>query len=206
MKTRFFRSFSSELSKIAADIVDSDIRKLLAERRGEEYLEGGELPDNEQHFYVPVMGGGAVKTAAMGTMTDTYNLRAKKKEDSDYQRLRDTSWRGAQGAAVGAGLTKLHKDMHGRQMMAKHYRKGALLGMGAAVADKAYRHRQGLKEDIRNRLPSRKTKEAGIVRPNATRAFRSPASALSAGQKTGGFESKTNKFPGKPARVVRLGK
>lgn len=211
MKTRLFRSFSVELQKIATGVgADADIRKTLAEREGEEYLEGGLLPENSDDLYFPTNDGdneGLYKHASFGVGIASMDFKAKKKDEGPYQHVRDWGWRGLQGAAAGSGITKLVKDMKGKTMHAKDYRHGAAVGAGVALGDRLWRHRKELQEDISKKMHRRrgKTKEAaGVVSPSPERVVKSPAARLAASSKTGKFRKGVHM--GKPPRGLRIGK
>jgi hypothetical protein len=193
MNIRRFRAFSSEMMKIAGDLADSDVRALLADRRGDQdYLIGGELESNGEE--TAKEAGVIDAPLAAGA----YDLKSKTKIDGPYQKARDYAAAAGKGALTGAGIIGLaDKLTHTTFANHKHYRTAAGLGAAAMVADKAFRHHQAAKEDAE--------KTAGIVMPNPGRAFKSPASAMATAQKTGGFKSKVVHNVGKPPKLVQLG-
>lgn len=199
------RSFTVEMLKIAADIKDADIRKLLAERRGEEYLDGGRLLTNtaQEAPYFPKMAAGGGYTAPVSmAASGSYDLKARKKKHNTYQELRDYSMTGMKGALTGLGVLGASNAMRGRfgspssgletLRAAKQARRAATIGGSAAVLDRAYRHHE-------------LTKEA-LVNPNPGTSFRSPRQELSSGQETGRFESQVFHDYGKPSKTVQLGR
>lgn len=191
LSSRLYKSFSTELTKIAAEILDADIRKLKASREGDQtYLEGGELPSNDRAFYFPNYGAGGVKVGARGSgLTTMYganvpSFKADKKDDTPYQAVRDWGWRGVQGGATGAGLHQLANNMRvgtGHPMGAKGFRKATAAGAAIALGDRAWRHR--------HEMLSSKQKEASLIAQNPAASFQNPASALSNAGKSGKFES-----------------
>lgn len=183
-----YRAFSTELTKISAGLGDAETRALLAERRGDEYLKGGELKTNETvpgERPIPAGDGLAAKIAANLTMTMTSPrlLKAKKKENSPYQTVRDTGLKALGGAAMGAGTLRLLKDMGGKTMTPHNYRVGAGVGAGLALMDKAYRHRQEIKDTVRR--PKTKT---AFVQQNTNASFKSPADSLASVSNVGKFQ------------------
>ena len=112
---RIIRSFSVELMKIAADIKDSDIRNLLAERRGEEYLEGGRLPSNADKPAFPKAATSGGYTAPVGlSASGSYDLKANKKKSNLYQKVRDYSTTALKGGLTGLGVLGASNAMRGR--------------------------------------------------------------------------------------------
>lgn len=202
---RTIRAFTVEMLKIAADIKDADIRKLLAERRGEEYLEGGRLLTNteQEAKYFPKMAGvGGGYTAPVGmSASGSYDLKARKKKDNTYQKLRDYATTGTKGALTGLGILGASNAMRGRfgspsagleaVRAARQARRVATIGASAAVLDRAYRHDEFTKE--------------ALVNPKPETPFRSPRQELSRGQETGKFESHVFHDYGSP-RTVQLGR
>lgn len=202
---RIIKSFTVEMLKIAADIKDADIRKLLAERRGEEYLDGGRLLTNtaQEAPYLPKMAAGGGYSASVGmAASGNYDLKAKKKKPNSYQKLRDYSVAGIKGSLTGLGILGASNAMRGRFgspstrretfRAAQQARRAATIGGSAAVLDRAYRH-----DEL--------TKEA-IVNPKPETSFQSPQQALSLGRETGKFESHVFHDYGKPSKTVQLGR
>ena len=190
MNVRTLRSFSTELLKIAGEALDADVRKLHADRKGKEYLVGGELPSNPGTPW-------AEKLANMLMAAGMTNFKADKKDPGVYQHVRDWGWRGAQGAAAGAGMTQLAKNMRGAGMTAKNYRQGAGIGAGIAIGDRVWRHHQDKKH---------KAEKTAMVNANPNDAFRSPAVALHEGQQTGGFKSHMTHSTGTAPKPFQIGK
>lgn len=202
---RTMRSFTVEMLKIAADIKDADIRKLLSERRGEEYLDGGRLLTNtaQEAPYLPKMAAGGGYQAPIGVAASgNYDLKSRTKKDNTYQKLRDYSTTGMKGALTGLGVLGATNAMRGRfgspakgletLLAARQARRAATIGGSASILDRAYRH-----NDL--------TKEA-IVNPRAETSFRSPQQELSRGQETGKFESHVFHDYGVPPKTVQIGK
>lgn len=203
---RTIRSFTVELLKTAADIKDADIRKLLAERRGEEYLEGGRLPANtaQETPYLPKLAAPGGYRAPLGmAASGNYDLKARKKKNNTYQKLRDYTSSGVKGALTGLGVLGASNAMRGRfgspasgldtLRAARQARRAATIGGSAAVLDKAYRHDE-----------LTLGKEAMVLsNPNDT--FRSPAAELSTTGRTGRFESSVFHDYGKPPKTLQIG-
>ena len=186
---RTIRAFAVEMLKIAADIKDADIRKLLAERKGEEYLDGGRLLTNteQEAKYFPKMasGFGGYSPPVGMSASGSYDLTARKKKNNTYQKLRDYTVTGTKGALTGLGVLGASNAMRGRfgspstgldaVRAARQARRAATIGASAAVLDRAYRHDEFSKE--------------AMVSPKLETPFRSPQQELSRGQETGKFES-----------------
>lgn len=208
---RTIRAFSVELMKEAAQIGDADIRKLLAERKGEEYLEGGRLPANTEAEvpYVSKMANQGKYTAPRDIATASGAvdvLKSHKKKHNRYQKIRDYSGTAMRGGLTGLGVLGATNAMRGRfgspsgahaaRAAAKSVRRAVGAGASIAVADKAYRH-----DDI----PSI-DKKAFVVSPNPSAPFRSPGAALSGARETGSFEPSVIHDSGKPIKSVQLGR
>lgn len=203
---RTIRAFSTELMKIAADIKDSGIRKLLADRNGQEYLPGGELPSNqEEALYLPKMAGYAGYSAPAGLYAstgDNYDLKAKKKKSNTYQKVRDYTTTGMKGALTGLGVLGATNAMRGRfgspstaheaVRAARQARRAATIGGSAAIIDRAYRHDELSKE--------------ALVHANPSTPFTTPKQELSNGQETGKFESSVIHDYGKPPKTLQIGR
>lgn len=206
---RTIRAFGAELMKIAADIKDSDIRKLLSDRKGQEYLEGGQLPSNqEEALYLPKMAAGGGYEAPGGLIGlsapagDTYDLKARKKKSNSYQKLRDYGTTGMKGALTGLGVLGASNAMRGRfgspstsldaLRAAKQARRAATIGGSAAIVDRAYRH-----DEL--------TKQA-LIHSNPGAPFTSPKQELANGQETGKFESSVVHDYGKAPKTVQIGR
>lgn len=195
MDVRTYRAFSGELMKIASDVQDADIRALLADRRGEEYLRGGEL-DSEivrAQDTQDNLRGMHKKSSRLFLASDSYNLRARKKKPGKYQEARDYAATGLKGALTGAGIVELGRKLGvGGAPMVKHYRAAAGIGAAATLADRAYRHVHG--EPVQ--------KQAGAVE-SLSQGFRSPAVSLHRAQQTGKTLNILHKgSAGKPAGLM----
>jgi hypothetical protein len=200
-----YRAFSTELLKIANDLGDADVRSLLAERKGEEYLKGGELPTNKivpGDRPVPAGDGAATKIANYALAAPSM-LKAHKKEQGPYQTVRDTGLKALGGAAAGAGSMRLFHDMMGRHPTPHKYRVSAGIGAGIALVDKAFRHRQDIKDTVR-RKPKQKL---AFVQQNTASTFRSPGDALASAQTVGKFQNRVHqsaaKVPGLLGKSMR---
>jgi hypothetical protein len=201
---RTIRSFTVEILKTAADIRDSDIRKLLAERRGEEYLEGGRLATNTFDEAPPLIKSGTQYSS--GVATGTYNLKANKKKDNSYQHVRDYATTGLKGALTGLAVLGASNALRGRFggpttkaetfRAMRQSRRAATIGGSAAVLDRAYRHNDFYKD---------KDKVA-MVRTGINTSFRSPQEELARGSETGKFESRVIHDFGRPLKTVQLGR
>jgi len=194
MNTRFFRSFSTELMKIASGIPDdAGIRELLADREGEEYLPGGELPSNEPGSAMLQKLGGPFALAA-----GAHDLHAKTKIDSPYQGTRDHAVAAGKGALTGAAAMGLVDKLSKTPFVGhKHYRAAAAIGAGGMLADRVFRHHRAEHD-------SHKDKTAGIVSPSAEHVVKSPAGVLHAAQQTGSVRGKP-RMVGKASKAIRIG-
>jgi hypothetical protein len=200
---RTIRAFSAELMKIAAEIQDAEIRKLLAERRGEEYLDGGRLLTNTEAEapYVQKMASNFV-----GAASGSYDvLKSHKKKKNHYQTARDYAGTAMKGGLTGLGILGAANAMRGRfgapvgdaaiRRAAHAARRAATAGAGIAVADRAYRY-----DDLPNM-----DKKAFTVSANPSSGFRSPAASLAQSSQTAGFKSGLVHDTGKAPRSIQLG-
>ncbi len=208
---RTIRAFSVELMKEASKIVDADIRKLLAERKGEEYLVGGKLSSNTEAEvpYIMKMANNGNYTAPrdMTTASGAVDvLKSHKKKHNKYQKIRDYSGTGLRGGLTGLGTLGAVNAMRGRfggpsgahatRAAAKSVRRAFGSGAAIAIGDKAYRY---------NDVPSI-DKKAFVVSPNPTAPFKSPGSALAETKETGSFEPGVIHNSGKAAKSIQLGR
>jgi hypothetical protein len=205
---RQLRSFSAEMMKIAADVQDPGIQELLAFRRGEEYLPGGQLPSNTalEEYYQPKMAAGF--DSRIGLATDAFDLKARKKKHNQYQTVRDYATTGMKGGLTGIGLLGAANALRGRFgspqgpvetfKAMRNVRRAAGAGVGVALLDRAYRHDD--LPDIQG-----KDKTAGIVRPTAN-GLRSPAAQLSQAQATGSFKNVIRSTEGRAPHSLQTGK
>lgn len=197
---RTFRSFTTEMMKISADVKDADIRQLLSERRGEEYLQGGRLLSNsaaDGAQYAIKLGG----NYPIGLAAGAYDLQGKKKGPEKYQKTRDYALTAMKGGLTGLGVLGATNAMRGRfgspstthavHKATQSARRAAGIGAAVAVADKHYRD---------------SAEKRAFVNQAATAPFRGPASQLSESQRTGGFKSHVIHNVGQPPKVVQLGK
>lgn len=202
MKTLFYRAFATELIKIATETSDGEIRKLLAERRGDEYLSGGKLPSDpeEDPKYMPPKLGAF--SSMMATQLGASNPlgTAHKRKPGKYQEGRDWALTGLKGATGGVAAGGLAHALAGvKEMPLKRLRTMATVGTGVALGDRMIRY----KEEKKKQKGPEKT--AGIVNPTAG-PFRSAGNALASARKTGGFKSRVVHKLGKPPKVVQLGR
>jgi hypothetical protein len=176
MSLLFYRSFATELMKIASGLLDADIRRLLAERAGDpDYLEGGELPANappiEKNSFLSYMP------------PSTYNVRGKRPtgEGSAYETASNLSSSALKGGMTGGGVYALgHNLRHGfeegaKKMSGKHLGKAVSIGSVVALTDRALRHLSARK---RLALKRGHEKHAALVSESAGAAFRTPALSL----------------------------
>jgi hypothetical protein len=193
------------MMKLAAGVPDAGIQELLAYRRGEEYLTGGQLESNtaEEAVYQAKMAF----DPKMGLAAGNYDLKAKtKKKDSTYQKVRDYGATGLKGGLTGLGVMGALNTMRGRfgspgnmsevrRAMGKA-RAFAGVGASAAVADRAYRH---------DEFP--KTADIGALVVNATPGpFRSPGAQLSQARATGLFRNVNHETEGLKPKSLQYGK
>ena len=189
-----YRSFSTELLKIANDLGDADIRALLAERQGKEYLKGGQLDTNKlvpADRPVPAGDGGALKIANY-TLVAPSMLKVQRKEEGPYSAIRNTAVKGLGGAFAGAGAVKLYREMAGRSATPHSIRLGAGVGAGLSLADKYYRHRNEMKA-----LKQKPKTKIALVQQNANAPFRSPGDALATSQNVGKFQNRVHQSQAK---------
>jgi hypothetical protein len=194
-----YRAFATELMKIATELQDPDIRALMAQRKGEEYLKGGQLPTNadaegQDSRYVPELQKKAfgIGYEAGALPPDDYMVRGKLKKPGMYQDVRDTAVAGMKGALTGAGVTGLYHGLRGRMntLPTGQLQAGAGIGAGLALADRMYRHHQ----------QKRQLQEEAVKQANLS-TF-TPARALDTGHKVGSFENKVH--VGAPAQPAGL--
>jgi len=199
---RQLRSFSVEMMKLAADVQDAGIRELLAYRRGEEYLPGGQLSSNTATEAPHQAKMAAGFDSRMGLAADSFDLSSKKKKNNAYQTVRDYAATGMKGALTGLGVMGATNAMRGRfgspqtaheiRKAMHNARKAAVVGGGLAVGDRAYRH---------DDLP----KTAGVVRATAS-GLRSPAAQLSQASATGALKNVVHSAEGRRPRSLQIGK
>lgn len=201
---RTIRAFSTEVMKIAARLdQDGDIQKLLANRKGEEYLQGGKLPSNS---IADEQEKTAYYSAPVGmSASGNYDHTAKKKKHNKYQKGRDYAGAAIRGGLTGLGILGGMNAMRGRfgapitpaavRSAALSAQRAATAGAGIAVADRAYRH-----DDVPGF-----DKKAALVTPGLSDGFKSPAESLAASQQTGGFKPVMHQT-GKAPRSLQLGK
>lgn len=199
---RTIRSFTVEMLKIAADINDADIRKLLADRRGQDYLVGGRLISNSEAEapYFPKMSSPYSRSATM-VASGNYNLGSHKKKDNTYQKVRDYAATGIKGGLTGLGILGASNAMRGNFKAPaagletikamRSARRAATVGASATVLDRAYRYNE-------------QEKKASFIHANPNAAFRSPAEELATSSRTGRFEAKVHNY-GKAPHTVQLG-
>lgn len=173
-----FRAFSTEFIKISQALGDAEIRALLAERNGEEYLKGGELPTNT---LVPQDKLAQIAEGLVNNPSANIPVPAPVKKDKSYQSIRDAGAKTLGGAAAGAGAMKLVKELTGKALGPGHFRAGAALGAGVAIADQALNHRHNLHSKI-------DAPKIAFVQQNPNASFRSPADELSTTSNVGKFQ------------------
>lgn len=206
---RTIRAFSVELMKIASGIkYDAEVRKLLADRRGEEYLEGGRLQSNAE----PEVPFSNQKLANSGSYAGLHAgagsydvLGSKKKKKNHYQTARDYAGTAVKGGLTGLGVLGAANALRGRfgapvgeqaVRQAMHSaRRAAGAGAGLAIADRAYRH---------DDLPGQ-AKTAFVVSPNTSSTFTSPAKELASTSQTGGFRGSVIHDTGKAPKPLQIG-
>jgi hypothetical protein len=190
-----YRAFATELLKIAIALQDSDIRKLMADRAGKEYLEGGELATNfrgqgADQGYVPELQKKAYAYES-GTLptSGAMDFHARKKGPKIYQSIRDYSIAGLKGALTGAGVGGLYHGLSGYvapqgapSMPLGRLRWAAGIGAVAGIGDRLFRHR----EELRTGKPA----EPVVKTANLNSGTFSPARELTRSRKVGHFQNK----------------
>jgi hypothetical protein len=205
---RTIRAFSVELMKIAAEVQDADIRKLLSERKGKEYLDGGRLLSNsaaEAEYAIKMATSGGY-SAPVGLAVGSGSLdvlKSHKKKKNSYQTARDYAGTAMKGGLTGLGVLGAANAMRGRfgsptgNMAIRHAaRRAATVGAGIAVVDRAYRY---------DDLPTSE-KKAFAVSANPTSSFQSPARSLMQSSQTGGFRSGIIHDTGTAPKSLTMGK
>ncbi len=209
---RTIRAFSAELMKIASGIkYDAEVRKLLAERQGEEYLEGGRLLTNTEpeapYSNQKIANYGYSMPVGLNTGAGSYDvLHSKKKKKNTYQTARDYAGTALKGGLTGLGVLGAANALRGRfgspvgeaaiQQAMHSARRAAAAGAGIALADRAYRH---------DDLPGQE-KAAFTVSPGTATNFTSPAKELAKSSQTGGFRGGIIHDTGKAPKSLQLGK
>ena len=124
MNLRFYRSFATELMKLASGMDDAEVRRTLAK-----------------------------EARAFGLAAGLHDHKAKTKIDSPYQDVRDYGLAAGKGALTGAAVVGL-ADKLTKSPFAGHksYRTGALIGGGLMMADRAFRHTRAGKDAKKNAL------------------------------------------------------
>jgi len=178
-----YRAFTAELIKIATEVQDADIRAMMAEAKGKEYLPGGQIRSNaevETNFKPKLAMG------FMGyTPPSAYNWLGKKPTatGTPYETASNFASAALKGGMTGAGAATLaHTLHHGHdfKIPPKHLGKAVALGSGVALADRALRRRAVIKQQ--------KMKTAMLGSSTFT-----PARALQTGQQQGHFENKLHR-------------
>lgn len=196
MSIRRLRSFSTELMKIASEILDADVRMLLAERRGDEYLPGGQLPSNDprETNFVPKIAAYMPSRALMASnmMGSSINLKNEHpagKAEKTYLTGRDYLSAGVRGTTAGLGALAAAKTLLPEKLekaMTKNHKAYGRLASGIGVAsmlgDLTYR-RHKLKQ-----LNAHREKRA-FVQANPNASFGSPATQLANSRRVGSFEA-----------------
>lgn len=206
---RTIRAFSVELIKEAAQIRDAEIRKLLAERKGEEYLEGGRLLSNTEAEaqYASKLANGNMPAVNIANSSGSIDvLKSKKKKHNLYQTSRDYVGSGVKGGLTGLGILGAYNVTKGRfgspstpvatRQAVTAAKRALTAGSGLAIADRAYRH-----DDIPGI-----NKTSFAVSANPTTAFKSPGMSLAESGSTGSFKSNVIHDTGKAPQSVQLGR
>lgn len=182
-----YRAFSTELLKIATEVRDADIRAMIAEGKGKEYLNGGALRTNsesETNFKPKIAN-------FMGyTPPGTYNFRGKKPtgKSSPYETASNFAATGLKGAMTGAGAGTLLHSLKGHEfrLPPQHLGRWVAGGAGIALADRALRRH-------------------AVMKQMQKQAMFTPARQLHATQSKGSFENKVHNTPLK-ATVPAIGR
>ncbi len=179
-----YRAFATELLKIATEVRDPEIRAMIAESNGKEYLQGGRLNANaetETNFKPkiasPYMHGYEVGRKLASLM------------GSGYETASNFAGTALRGGMTGAGAATLgHTLMRGHEakLLPKHLGAAVAGGAGLALADRAFR-RHAMKKQL--------TKLANM-------GTFSPARQLHSTQSQGDFENKVHHTPLKPAAGI----
>lgn len=201
MNLRGYRSFSTEFLKIAVELQDSDVRALLADRRGKEYLEGGRLRTNApaDTNYQPKLASKKRKglKAIHPLATPLDRLSSTTKTKGKYQGARDTALTAVGGALTGGSALKLVERMRKGQGKAhpRSYAAAVLLGSMAGLADRLYRHKKGL-------APSSSDAAGAATKV----AFKSPGMELARASRIGHAENMVHSGGLKPRVAGLIGK
>jgi len=162
-----YRAFATELMKIATEVRDPDIRAMIAESKGKEYLNGGALRCNSEveTNFKPKLASGFMAFTPVGT----YNVRGKKPtaQGSGYETASNFAGTALRGAMTGAGATTLaHTIRHGHDLRAapRTLAIAAAGGAGLALADRAMR-RRAMKKQLEKIAfsPARQLQSTGAV-------------------------------------------
>lgn len=180
-----YRAFATELLKIATEVRDPDIRAMIAESNGKEYLNGGALRTNSEveTNFKPKLAAGFMAYTPVGT----YNVRGKKPTatGTGYETASNFAGTALRGGMTGAGAATLAHTLrrgHDLKLHPKHLGAAVVGGAGLALADRALR-----RHEVKKQL----TKMAGL------QTF-TPARELHATQSRGSFENKVHHEPLKP--------
>jgi hypothetical protein len=202
---RQLRAFSVEMMKLAADVQDAGIRDLLAFRRGEEYLPGGQLESNTEEE-VRHQSKLADFDPKMGLAAGSYDLKARKKKQNDYQKARDYTTTGLKGGLTGLGVLGAINTMRGRfgspagvyetRKAMNTARKAFGIGASAAVADRAYRH---------DELPKTASNIGALGVQSTPGNLKSPGAQLSQARATGLFRNVNHASEGLKPRSLQMG-
>lgn len=214
MSLRVYESFVSEFMKIAAkELLDAGVRALNADRRGEEYAAGGQIPSNapgetnlkpkfamampapvtNYHIY---MGG--------GSKPEPGRMAAPLVAPDKYTQGKDIAFTPVKGALMGAGISGAVRSLQGKPLAGvpgsmlgpstRDYRIGMGLGAAAGVGDVL----------IRRHMQKKRDAEALRKQANLNSATFTPARELSRGQEQGHFDT-TQIHQGSTKRAPGIG-
>jgi hypothetical protein len=210
---RQLRAFSVEMMKLAADVQDAGIRDLLAFRRGEEYLPGGQLESNTEEEVRHQSKLGAYGTQFgestgryLGLASDSFDHRSRTKKHNNYQKGRDYTTTGLKGGLTGLGVLGAINTMRGRfgspagvyetRKAMNTARKAFGIGASAAVADRAYRH---------DELPKTASDIGALGVQSTPGNLKSPGAQLSQARATGLFRNVNHASEGLKPRSLQMG-
>lgn len=198
-----YRAFATELLKIATEVRDPDIRAMIAEAKGKEYLNGGALRANSEveTNFKPKLAANFMAFTPVGTYNILGKRRPEAQPSSAYERASGTAGAALKGGMTGAGAgTLIHTLRHGHdlRMAPKPLAKWVGAGTGIALADRALR-----------RHATKRNLEQAVKTANLDPQTFTPARQLHANQSRGTFENKLHRgvvksTPGVVGNAFRL--
>lgn len=187
MNTLSMRAFSTEIVKLAMEIKDPDIQALLADRKGKEYLPGGQLKTNtesETGFVPKIATITGWRSPARLAATGMDMPSSDGTPHDRYSSAKDWAMTGVKGVTTGAGLMGLGHALAKNELKPSlgALRAGAVIGGGLAIGDKLLANRAKKKEMLKQAMLGSET-------------F-TPGRALKASGELAHFENKVHQGPG----------